>query len=890
MPAATRKIRIAEHIEVEWLDPRTAPAVCPNCGASVQAEQILDIDYRPPKAVHRFILQICPACTARFVDNMHTMDYSTDELIEIGWNVYQVQLGAGVWPISAPLTRVNKPPGAKVLEIGGAYGFGLDFCIRARGWQGVGYDPSPLAAFGARELGLDIKQAYFTEAELTCGPWDVAIATEVLEHLEHPPEFLALMRKAMADGGLLVLTTPDAEHITPALDAGSLMPLLSPGAHLVLQTATSLELALRAAGFAHVVVLRSSLSLVAYASPAPFTLIEDTAAGRAMYRRYLVERSKITAPGSDLCFGFAGRGLFEAANDGDAEAVEAAWNVLLPAAKQRFGLDLAAMRELPAGAQTASLAELARLMPLGLGMILFGRVNYLLGLDTSRAELLPLLRLAGEAVNALQAALAKRSLTDGLSASIGHIVEGEILLCQAEAGEAASVAGLIARGDVVDGWRGFVALVNADALELAGELKAALLADMPHAVLPDDLRCNALLSLANFVLAPGGETMRAFAYADALRDLGEDAGGIVLQAFTRLVNASRYGEALDVASRYGIDALAARAAEQKTGQDARLARMVLDLAVGDPGLVRGRVAGVELAPERRTALLLGAYTGLINTARYDEAEALAAAEPCFSELDSLPGAAADDARLASVMLDLHFARTQAAIRRIGQLEQAGADLAVLRPLLVDSFVRLVNESKFTEAAAVARDRAVERRMADCKAGLRRDALAALLMLELQQGDGARIVQRLEEALQGGLEEARMQELELVAFVTLVNAGDFANARLLRHLVDPLLQTLRPPYAEVARNALFAAGVLFLEQRDDWRRSATCFARLRDELVRLAPAGSEPDALFWPALRGELVALNHLKRGEDAAALLNAFAGYYPGAPDDLLQQMESPKA
>ena len=81
----------------------------------------------------------------------------------------------------------------------------------------MGYDPSPLAAFGARELGLDIKQAYFTEAELTCGPWDVAIATEVLEHLEHPPEFLALMRKAMADGGLLVLTTPDAEHITPCL-------------------------------------------------------------------------------------------------------------------------------------------------------------------------------------------------------------------------------------------------------------------------------------------------------------------------------------------------------------------------------------------------------------------------------------------------------------------------------------------------------------------------------------------------------------------------------------------------------------------------------------------------------------------------------------------------
>ncbi len=815
MPAAARKIRIAEHIEVDWLDPRTAPAVCPNCGASVQAEQILDIDYRPPKAMHRFILQICPACTARFVDNMHTMDYSTDELIEIGWNVYQVQLGAGVWPISAPLTRVEKPPGARVLEIGGAYGFGLDFCIRARGWQGVGYDPSPLAAFGARELGLDIKQAYFTDAELTCGPWDVAIATEVLEHLEHPPEFLALMRKAMTDGGILVLTTPDAEHITPALDAGSLMPLLSPGAHLVLQTAASLELALRAAGFAHVVVLRGSLSLVAYASPAPFTLIEDTAAGRAMYRHYLVERSKITAPGSDLCFGFAGRGLFEAANDGDAKAVEAAWNVLLPAAKQRFGLDLAAMRELPAGAQAASLAELARLMPLGLGMILFGRINYLLGLGTSRAQLLPLLRLAGEAVNALQAALAKRSLTDGLSASIGNIVEGEILLCQAEAGDAASVAGLIARGNVVDGWRGFVALVNADALELARELKEAMLADMPDKTLPADLRRNALLSLANFTLTPGGETLRALDYARALEQLGTPEAGVILAAFTRLV----------------------------------------------------------------------------NDARYDEAEALANAEVCFAHLDATPGKAAQDARIAAVLLDFARGRTELAIGRIASLEQDGGDLAVLAKLYVDGFVRLVNQQKFAAAWEFSQGRAVERRLAGCPLALRHDALAALLMLELRPGgSAARIPQRLEEAMQGGLGAERVQVLALVAFVTLVNAADFATARLLLHMVEPVLLKLCPPHDETSRNALFAAGVLYLQERDDWRRSAATFARLRDGLVKMTPAGSEPDPLFWPALRGELVALNHLKRGEDAAALLTAFAGYYPGAPDDLLQQMESLKA
>ena len=41
------------------------------------------------------------------------------------------------------------------------------------------------------------------------------IATEVIEHIAHPPAFLALMRRALAEDGMLVLTTPDAEWITP---------------------------------------------------------------------------------------------------------------------------------------------------------------------------------------------------------------------------------------------------------------------------------------------------------------------------------------------------------------------------------------------------------------------------------------------------------------------------------------------------------------------------------------------------------------------------------------------------------------------------------------------------------------------------------------------------
>jgi SAM-dependent methyltransferase len=648
--SARQKIRVAVHIEIEWLGEDTAPAVCPNCAATVPARQYLEIDYRPPDAAHRFVLQICPLCTARFVDNTQTMDYATDELIEIGWNTYQVQLGAGVWPISAPLTRVEKPTGARMLEIGGAYGFGLDFGIRARGWNGEGFDPSPLAAFGARELGLTIHQEYFEEKDLASGPWDVVIATEVIEHIEHPPEFFALMRRALAEDGILVLTTPDAEWITPELSAGALMPLLSPGAHLVLQTQASLQAALLASGFAHVVVKRDAMSLVAYASRAPFVLNEDAAAARAMYRRYLVERAELTAPTSDLRLGFAGRGLFEAANDSDAAGAEAAWASLLPAAKQRFGLDLGNMPELPA-AHEASLAELAQLMPIGLGMIFYARAMYLLGAGNSRAVALPVLRDAGAAVTALQNALARRSLTDGLSADLGRIIEGEILLCLADVGDPACVAGLVKFGDPVIGWRGFIALVNAGAMDVAQELRLAMLPEIPDDSMPDHLQRDATLSLANLALAPG----RAFGIARALRLLRASADSIVLRAFTRLVNATEY----------------------------------------------------------------------------------------------------------------------------------------------------------------------------------------------------------------------------------------ATARLLLPLVEPILIKLRPPFDAAARDALFSAGILFLQTRNDWHRSVTTFARLRDALVKSTPPGTTPDTLFWPALRGELMVLHRLKRGAEVTTLLTAFIDTYPNAPDDLRSQIGS---
>jgi SAM-dependent methyltransferase len=732
MTAPGHRIALSAHIEIEWLTGRTVWALCPNCGSQGEVRQVLDIEYSPPVGhddKHRFMLQVCPNCTSRFVDNMTTMEFHSGQQMERGEDAFHVQLGAGLWPITGQIARLDKPRGAKVLEIGGAYGFGLDFALRARGWDGVGYDPSPFAAVGMRELALPLRQEYFTERHLALGPWDVAIATELLEHISHPAAFLLLMRRALTQGGVLMLSTPNAECIGPEQPVSNLLPLLSPGSHAVLQTRRSLELALDAAGFAHTHIIEDGLSLTAYASAEPIRLVEDVAVRRGLYRRHLVERAELAGPTSDLRFGFAGRGIFEAVNDGDWAAADAAWAALLPATQARFGLDLESMTALPPGAETASLAELVRLIPLGLGMILFGRSMRLLAAGASRGEVEPKLRLALGSIEQLMRALAEHSLQDALSANMAGLLRTELLICDAAAGRAEVVEGLAALGDEATSWRGFVELVNAGAIEVATALRATL-PELPEAAMLAGLRRNALLSLVNFYLAPGQDALLVLPVAKMLRAGGEVVDEALFGIFIRLVNAARYDDARECA------------------------------------------AGVE---------------SLLTKLR-----------PPFAPI-------AQDALVS--LVSFHLA--------------TGTDMVYVKP-----------------------------------------SVEALLA-------------------SGG----NVDEVLFGVFSRLVNAARYDDAHNWRARVDPLLLKLRPPFTLAAQDALFAAGILFLQHKQGWIRGAASFSRLRDGLIKQTLSGGSPGPLFWPAVRGEVIALNYLNREVEAALLLQNSIDLYHGAPDDLREQL-----
>jgi SAM-dependent methyltransferase len=116
------------------------------------------------------------------------------------------------WREELDLIERHRPAGGRLLDVGCNMGFLLSQA-RDRGWRVQGVEPSPALSRVARErLGLDVRTGFLEDlAAERPEPFDVVAASDVLEHVPRPREFLEVVRGLLAADGLLYVKVPNAD-------------------------------------------------------------------------------------------------------------------------------------------------------------------------------------------------------------------------------------------------------------------------------------------------------------------------------------------------------------------------------------------------------------------------------------------------------------------------------------------------------------------------------------------------------------------------------------------------------------------------------------------------------------------------------------------------------
>ena len=305
-------------MELQWREG-TAVLRCPVCGRDGEQDLVVTAtheEFAGPIDVGR-----CRDCGALVCGGVLPPEHYAE-----GDITRYIEHLASIDALAGMLVKAGAGPGARVLDIGCGYGFALDVGQFLFGWEGIGLDPSLSAERGRAELGLDIRPGTLDETFAPDERFDVVFASEVLEHIPEPLGFLRAVHGRLASGGVLVLTTPDADAVKPETSLPVLHAVLSLTAHEFLVDAAGLERMLEEAGFsAHVWRDGDGLRAVAGATPEALRAARpDATVDLPDLLRYLDWRADSAPSGSALGVGMALRYVKMQASSGALEEAGAA--------------------------------------------------------------------------------------------------------------------------------------------------------------------------------------------------------------------------------------------------------------------------------------------------------------------------------------------------------------------------------------------------------------------------------------------------------------------------------------------------------------------------------------------------------------------------------------
>ena len=242
----------------------TAQIMCRVCGYEGEATRIA--------TVNSALVDDLDVIRCRECDSIQLLDSPREFSPDREFIDRYIELLAGIGTIAESLTVASPHAVTRFLDIGCNYPFSLDLARFLYGWDVLGVEPSPAGSRGGRELGVDVRSEYLSVHSDLGDRFDLILASEVIEHVPDPLEFLQIVRTWLAPGARVVLTTPAAEIVDPREDPGLALLAISPSYHVFLASARGMTMLLVRAGFAHCEVHRDrgTLKITAQASGSSF--------------------------------------------------------------------------------------------------------------------------------------------------------------------------------------------------------------------------------------------------------------------------------------------------------------------------------------------------------------------------------------------------------------------------------------------------------------------------------------------------------------------------------------------------------------------------------------------------------------------------------------------
>jgi len=322
-----------------WRENAWRELTCPACEATGLMPK--RIDANPPyKPRERYNLFECETCGTLHYPDMEVFEYESRRDADLARKFY-LEVGAGLDAMVAPLAWSERDEVGSFLEVGGGYGFSVDFASRELGWTAANIDPSFLARTGAADLGHNHVPAYLSpNHKLADQSFDRVLSSEVIEHVKQPGEFIDALTAALAPDGVLLLTTPNAAVVKKSASLDDLLPVITAGHHLVIYSKTGLETVLRRAGYSHICIEENGPTLQAAASRAEFNVDFEARPNRAQLQSYLANRLDALGADHTLFSAFAVRLLKEYVHTGQWDEAREIRNQITRRWLNDYGLNL----------------------------------------------------------------------------------------------------------------------------------------------------------------------------------------------------------------------------------------------------------------------------------------------------------------------------------------------------------------------------------------------------------------------------------------------------------------------------------------------------------------------------------------------------------------------